>query len=84
VAASLRHNYERRAARTSRNIIITENVDEGSSHSFSIAFLSLTCCEVVMVEMVCQEEMVRMESQDLKENGDHLDLKDSQDLGVLG
>ena len=31
-------------------------------------------CEVVMVEMVCLEEMVRMESQDLKENRDHLDL----------
>ena len=43
-------------------------------------FLSLTCCEVVMIEMVCLEEMERMESQDLK---DHLDLKDFQDLGVL-
>jgi hypothetical protein len=47
-------------------------------------FLSLTCCEVVMVETVCLEEMVRMESQDLKENRDHLDLKDIQDLRVLG
>jgi hypothetical protein len=50
----------------------------------SHVFLSLTCCEAVMVEMVCLEEMVRMESQDLKENRDHLDLKDLQDLGVLG
>ena len=50
------------------------------------AFLSLTCCEVVMVEMVCQEEMVRMGSQDHKDKRDHLDLKDLKDhldLGVL-
>ena len=47
------------------------------------AFLSLTCYEVVMVEMVCLEEMERKEN---KENRDHLDLKerkDLQDLGVL-
>ena len=49
-------------------------------------FHSLTSCEVVMVEMVCQEEMVWMGSQDLKGNRDHVDLKeikDFQDLGVL-
>ena len=40
----------------------------------SHVFLSLICCEVVMVKMVCLEEMVRMESQGLKENRDHLDL----------
>ena len=33
-----------------------------------------------MVEMVCLEEM---ENQDLKENKDHLDLQDVQDLGAL-
>ena len=48
------------------------------------AFLSSTCCEVVMVEMVCQEEMVRMGSQDHKDNRDHLDLKDLKDLKDLG
>ena len=42
------------------------------------AFLSLTYCEVVTVEMVCQEEMVWMVRQDHKENRDHLDLKDLQ------
>ena len=36
-----------------------------------------------MVEMVCQEETVWREREDLKENRDHLDLKDSKDLGVL-
>ena len=36
-----------------------------------------------MVEMVCQEETVWMEREDHKENRDHLDLKDSKDLGVL-
>ena len=36
-----------------------------------------------MVEMVCQEETVRMEREDIKENRDHLDLKDAQDLEVL-
>ena len=38
------------------------------------------------VEMVYQEEMVRMGSRENKENRDHLDLKelkDLQDLGVL-
>ena len=52
----------------------------------SHTFISLTCCEVVTVEMVYQEEMVRMGSQEHKENRDHLDLreiKDLQDLGVL-
>ena len=36
-----------------------------------------------MVEMVCQGETVWMEREDYKENRDHLDLKDSKDLGVL-
>ena len=36
-----------------------------------------------MVEMVCQEETVWMEREDHKENRDHLDLKESKDLGVL-
>ena len=47
------------------------------------AFLSLICCEVVMVVTVCLEEMGR---EDHKENRVHLDLKeieDLQDLGVL-
>ena len=33
--------------------------------------------------MVCQEEMVRMGSQDHKDNRDHLDNRDLLDLGVL-
>ena len=37
-----------------------------------------------MVEMVYQEEMVRMGSQDHKDNRDHLDLKDLKDLLDLG
>ena len=47
-------------------------------------FHSLTSCEVVMVEMVCQEEMVWMGSQDHKGNRDHLDLKEIKDLQDLG
>ena len=48
-----------------------------------LPFLSLTCCEVAMAEMVCQEETVRREREDLRENRESEENVDRQDLGVL-
>ena len=43
-------------------------------------YLSLICCEVVMVEMVFLEEMVPVESQDHRVKWDHGDPLDQEVL----
>ena len=51
--------------------------------SFEEAASHLICCEVVMVEMVYQEEMVPMESQGHRVKWDHGDFRDLLDQELL-